>query len=315
MQSYLHPHQSRLCRLYQQLSDGSPQHFHSPNPWGHLLYSRAFTGSGKPRTNSMCTLCLGVGHSAFECDLYSDGPAKRARGAQAGPRRLAPSQREICINFNRGRCLRNDCLRLHVCSVRGCGGPHASLRCPEKRSSPPQAITLGLPHPHTPSPPPITPPSTHSHCLPPHWLLYHPPHDTNCHHLRCLYLPPHHTGIVALTSVSAHSLSLLLATRAWVEYLLRGLTFGVSTDYLGSPARQEHPIARSGSLGPQVDIPPSALPLRQPRSCGLHPVRHLPLPAYHAPLTNSSSHCHTTTLTISAQYIPGLHNPMADSLS
>ena len=101
-----------------------------------FLYSRAFTGSGKPRTNSMCTLCLGVGHSAFECDLYSDGPAKRARGAQAGPRRLAPSQREICINFNHGRCLRNDCPRRHVCSVRGCGGLHASLRCPEKRSSP-----------------------------------------------------------------------------------------------------------------------------------------------------------------------------------
>ena len=106
--------------------------------WGHidpLLYSRAFTGPGKARTNSTCTLCLGVGHSAFECDLYSEGPAKRARGAQAGPRRLAPSQREICINFNHGRCLRNDCQRRHMCSVRGCGGLHASLHCPEKRSS------------------------------------------------------------------------------------------------------------------------------------------------------------------------------------
>ena len=104
--------------------------------WGHidpLLYSRAFTGPGKACTNSTCTLCLGVGHSAFECDLYSDGPAKRARGTQAGPRRLALSQRETCINFNHGRCLRNDCPSRHVCSVRGL---HASLRCPEKRSSP-----------------------------------------------------------------------------------------------------------------------------------------------------------------------------------
>ena len=113
---------------------------------------------------------------------------------------------------------------------------------------------------HTPS---ITSPNTLT--LPPTTLVTISP--TTRHQLPSysLVIPssPHHTGIVALTPVSVHTLSLLLAThpnRAWVEYLLRGLTFGFSTDYLGSPARQEHPIARSGSLGPQVDIPPSALP-------------------------------------------------------
>ena len=109
------------------------------SPWGHidpLLYSRAFTGPGKAKANATCPLCLGVGHSAPECYLYTDGPARKARGTPAGPRRPAPSHQQICINFNRGRCLRNDCPRRHVCSVPGCGGPHASLRCPGKRSSP-----------------------------------------------------------------------------------------------------------------------------------------------------------------------------------
>ena len=108
------------------------------SPWGQidpLLYSRAFTGPGKAKANATCPLCLGIGHSAMACHLYSEGPARKSRGTAAGPRHAAPA-REICINFNRGRCLRNDCPRRHVCSIRGCGGPHASLRCPDKRSSP-----------------------------------------------------------------------------------------------------------------------------------------------------------------------------------
>ena len=96
------------------------------------------------------------------------------RGTQAGPRRPAPANREICINFNRGRCTR--------CSFRGCGGAHAYLRCPDKRSSPqtvhqhltplpPTAHTTShvaaahltlhlLNHPST-HPAPLTPPYPH----------------------------------------------------------------------------------------------------------------------------------------------------------
>ena len=107
--------------------------------WGQidpLLYSRAFTGPGKAMANATCPLCLGLGHSAADCSFYLGGPAKTAWGATAGPRQSAPTYREICIRFNRGRCLRNDCPRRHICSVKGCGGPHASLCCPGKRSSP-----------------------------------------------------------------------------------------------------------------------------------------------------------------------------------
>ena len=106
------------------------------SPWGHidpLLYSHTLTVPGKAKANATCPLCLGVGHSAPECYLYTDGPARKVQGTPAGPQRPAPSHQQICINW---RCLRNNCPRRHVCSVRGCGGPHASLRCPGKRSSP-----------------------------------------------------------------------------------------------------------------------------------------------------------------------------------
>ena len=110
-------------------------------PWGQVdpaLYSRAFTGPGKARPNATCPLCLQASHAASECPFYSPGPAKKPRGTPAGPKRTAPfvNGREICLNFNRGRCSSTSCARMHACSVRGCAGPHPSFKCTLRRSSP-----------------------------------------------------------------------------------------------------------------------------------------------------------------------------------
>ena len=107
-------------------------------PWGQIdpaLYSRAFTGLGKAKPFATCAICLQAGH---DCPFYADGPVKRARGMVAGLKFSAPAtnNREVCQNFNRGRCAANECPLLHICSVRGCAGPHASFRCPLKRVSP-----------------------------------------------------------------------------------------------------------------------------------------------------------------------------------
>ena len=111
--------------------------------WGQidpLLYSRAFTGPGKAMANATCPLCLGLGHSAADCSFYLGGPAKTAWGATAGPRQSAPTYREICIRFNRGRCLRNDCPRRHICSVKGCGGAACLTLLPGQALLPPQTV-------------------------------------------------------------------------------------------------------------------------------------------------------------------------------
>ena len=63
------------------------------SPWGNidpLLYSRAFTGPGKAKANATCPLCLGVGHLAPECYLYTDGPARKA-GWSSTPCPITPA--------------------------------------------------------------------------------------------------------------------------------------------------------------------------------------------------------------------------------
>ena len=109
--------------------------------WGQLdpqLYAVAFTGPGKSRTNTRCTLCLEATHSTQACPLYTNGPAKKPRATPAGPKRTATRShgKEICHNFNRGTCSREGCPRSHVCLVPGCGGPHPALHCTLRRSSP-----------------------------------------------------------------------------------------------------------------------------------------------------------------------------------
>ena len=113
-----------------------------PSTWGQLdpqLYAKAFIGSSKTRASSHCTLCLEATHPTADCPLhtkgtcpkaalYTSGPAKKPRTAPAGPKRSGPPK-ELCLNFNRGRCTAKDCPRAHVCSVAGCGGTHPAGRC------------------------------------------------------------------------------------------------------------------------------------------------------------------------------------------
>ena len=88
------------------------------------LYTRAFTGPGKAKSHATRPVCLKPGHSVNECDLYGGGPVKKGRATQAGPARTAPiiKGREVYINFNRGKCMHEDCPRLHTRPLRGCGG-------------------------------------------------------------------------------------------------------------------------------------------------------------------------------------------------
>ncbi len=110
--------------------------------WGHVdpqLYSRAFTGAGKAKPGVLCSICLDVSHPTADCPLYSGGPAKRPKLA-AGPKRsnlysLADG-REICLNYNRGKCSRPDCPRAHRCTTRGCQGQHMASQCTLRRRSP-----------------------------------------------------------------------------------------------------------------------------------------------------------------------------------
>ena len=104
--------------------------------WGHIdpeLYAKAFTGPGRAKPQATCDLCLSATHSNSQCRFYSGGPVKRPR---AGPKQSAPAStvaKEICLNYNRGKCSRTDCHRRHVCLLSGCGGPHQAIHCPVRR--------------------------------------------------------------------------------------------------------------------------------------------------------------------------------------
>ena len=131
------------CLAYDVAFRKKAAQLHLPS-WGIIdpqTYARAFTGVNKARAGTLCSICLDPTHSTSECTLYSGGPAKRPRASQAGPKRNGPltSAREICLNFNRGRCAKEDCPRAHACSFRGCGGQHPDTRCTLRRSLPRKA--------------------------------------------------------------------------------------------------------------------------------------------------------------------------------
>ena len=89
------------------------------------LYTMVFTRSGKARPRAWCEYCLTSSHSSNYPRLSSGGPAKKPRVTPAGPRQSSQSQaNEICRNYNRGRCLHQDCLRRHMCLTPGCHTPH-----------------------------------------------------------------------------------------------------------------------------------------------------------------------------------------------
>ena len=111
--------------------------------WGQIdpqIYAKAFTGVGKAKARAWCDTCLVSHHTTADCPIfYQGGPAKKARAAVVGPKRdtqHSPSSKDICLNYNRGRCSKDDCPRRHACLLLGCGGPHQASRCPGRRSSP-----------------------------------------------------------------------------------------------------------------------------------------------------------------------------------
>ena len=109
--------------------------------WGDRdlqLYNKTFVGV-KRRDTAHCAICLSTSHATTECSLYQGGPAKKSKNAPAGPKASGVpwhGGREVCLNWNRGRCTDNSCPRAHVCSSRGCQGAHKSPACPIRRASP-----------------------------------------------------------------------------------------------------------------------------------------------------------------------------------
>ena len=103
-----------------------------------------------------CGFLPGVTPTTADCRLfYQGGQAKKPRAAVVGPRRgtqPTSSVIEICLNYNRGRCFKDDYPRRHACLLTGCGGPTKHRRSP--RSLQPQAPpslctpTIALPHAH-----------------------------------------------------------------------------------------------------------------------------------------------------------------------
>ena len=105
------------------------------------LYSKAFAASGKARPRDWCDHCLTSSHSSSDCPLSSSsGPAKKARVPTAGPKHNTQTQaKEICHNYNRGRCSQGDCPRRHVCLTSGlsCVTPGHLLSAPPPPPTPP----------------------------------------------------------------------------------------------------------------------------------------------------------------------------------
>jgi hypothetical protein len=121
--------------------------------WGALdteLHNRVFLGC----RNISCAVCRSVSHSTTACPLINpanpprpDSPAGKSTSYVPRPANINfndsatdskrrktsfPSNNQVCNNFNSGRCSRQRCRYLHICSY--CGGAHARTICPVKRS-------------------------------------------------------------------------------------------------------------------------------------------------------------------------------------
>ena len=99
------------------------------------LYSEAFTGRAK--TVPRCQHCLSTTHEARSCPSNPDLPAAPSAAQTGHATSSAPTtsgggpltggQREICRNFNEGRCRYARCRYLHIC--RECFYPHPWVSC------------------------------------------------------------------------------------------------------------------------------------------------------------------------------------------
>ena len=129
------------------------------------IYAKAFTGVGKAKARAWCDTCLVSHHTTADCPLFfiKEGQPRRPGQPWLAPRRhpALPSSKEICLNYNRGRCSKDDCPRRHVCLLPGGeGGGAPSLALPR-----PQVLTeeaLGSSSPRHP-PPYAHPLPTHTH--------------------------------------------------------------------------------------------------------------------------------------------------------
>ncbi|XP_056617722.1 uncharacterized protein LOC130432405 [Triplophysa dalaica] len=108
--------------------------------WGALdteLHNRVFLGV----RNITCAVCRSVAHTTLDCPLVTPSlPPRSASPPQSTcsvprlPTRPVhqtqgqPGNLEACRNFNAGRCVRQRCRFLHVCSF--CSGAHARIVCP-----------------------------------------------------------------------------------------------------------------------------------------------------------------------------------------
>ncbi|RXN20392.1 poly [Labeo rohita] len=113
--------------------------------WGALdpdLHSRVFLGC----RNISCAVCRSVAHSTMTCpqihpstppspvtlpiksSSYVPRSATTANIELAQTDPPAAESRQPCNSFNSGRCARQRCRFLHVCSF--CGGAHARVICP-----------------------------------------------------------------------------------------------------------------------------------------------------------------------------------------
>ncbi len=114
--------------------------------WGALdsdLHNRVFFSC----RNLSCTVCRSVAHSTISCPQVNPAiipcpEPTQVKSTSYLPRStttnpISDSRREsisfsgnqqVCGNFNRGRCVRQQCKYLHVCSY--CGGAHARTVCP-----------------------------------------------------------------------------------------------------------------------------------------------------------------------------------------
>lgn len=69
------------------------------------LYTKAFTGPGKAHPKAWCDHCLTSSHLSSECPIFLRRASQETQGLDGWPH----PPRQICRNFNRGRCSREDC--------------------------------------------------------------------------------------------------------------------------------------------------------------------------------------------------------------
>ena len=208
-------------------------------PWGQidlLLYSRAFTGPGRAKAYSTCPLCLNRATQP-RCAIYIQRDQPRSPGAYQ------------LVHDARPQPIRKYALTSTVGGASGTTTPVSTSTLQEAAAAPmpPSAVPRGDPPPANCSNLPLSLP------LPPSHSVWHvppsPAHTHPVHH----HLSPSTTP--TLTPLCVRTLAHLLSghpCREWVNYLLRGFTFGFSTGYTGPYLSRHSPNLPSTSSRPAV---------------------------------------------------------------